>query len=174
MVQGIPEGSKFRDTLIYHEGIKATLKVNPMPHPSYDKGGIEALNNGRLGSSSRYGDSEWLGFWGEDIDMECILPQPVELNSINLRFFHAPGQWIYAPKEVKISIILENGETIQTLKKVNPKSKIVPLEIDGFDSQDTIRVKSLKINIPNYGDIPDGQQGAGNKAWTFIDEIVIK
>ena len=30
-----------------------------------------------------------------------------------------------------------------------------------------------KKNIPNYGTIPEGKQGAGNKAWTFIDEIII-
>ena len=29
------------------------------------------------------------------------------------------------------------------------------------------------LKIPNYGIIPEGKQGAGNKAWTFIDEIII-
>ncbi|MGK0421917.1 MAG: hexosaminidase [Polaribacter sp.] len=32
----------------------------------------------------------------------------------------------------------------------------------------------LKITIPNYGIIPEGKQGAGHKAWTFIDEIIVE
>jgi hexosaminidase len=30
------------------------------------------------------------------------------------------------------------------------------------------------ITIPNYGIIPEGKQGAGHKAWLFIDEIIIE
>ena len=36
-----------------------------------------------------------------------------------------------------------------------------------------IKVKTIILKIPNYGIIPEGKQGAGNKAWTFIDEIII-
>ena len=39
---------------------------------------------------------------------------------------------------------------------------------------DKIKVKSLKITVPNYGIIPEGEQGAGHKAWTFIDEIIVE
>ena len=35
-------------------------------------------------------------------------------------------------------------------------------------------VNSLTLKIPNYGIIPQGKQGAGHKAWTFIDEIIIE
>ena len=35
-------------------------------------------------------------------------------------------------------------------------------------------IKKIKLTITNYGIIPDGKQGSGNKAWTFIDEIIIE
>ena len=35
-------------------------------------------------------------------------------------------------------------------------------------------VKKLDIIVKNYGTIPEGKQGAGHKAWTFIDEIIIE
>ena len=37
-----------------------------------------------------------------------------------------------------------------------------------------IKASRIKLVIPNFGIIPEGQQGAGNKAWTFIDEIIIE
>ena len=35
-------------------------------------------------------------------------------------------------------------------------------------------ITRIRIDIPNYGIIPEGKQGAGNKAWTFLDEIVMQ
>ena len=37
-----------------------------------------------------------------------------------------------------------------------------------------LKFTTLKLIIPNYGIIPDGKQGAGHKAWTFIDEIIVE
>ena len=37
----------------------------------------------------------------------------------------------------------------------------------------TNKIKIL-LKILNYGIIPEGKQGSGNKAWTFIDEIIIE
>ena len=37
-----------------------------------------------------------------------------------------------------------------------------------------MKAKKIKIIIPNYGIIPEGKQGVGHKAWTFIDEIVVE
>ena len=174
IVDGQPKGSSLMDTVYYHKGIPASLKINIEPHPSYDKGGIEALNNGRLGSETRYGDSEWLGFWGEDLELEYSFQKAIELNSVDLRFFNAPGQWIYSPKVVMLMVILENGKTIQVMKAPNPKAMLVNLKLDTFGKHGASLVKGLKIKIPNYGVIPEGKQGAGNKAWTFIDEIIIR
>ena len=31
----------------------------------------------------------------------------------------------------------------------------------------------IKVVVKNWGDIPAGNAGAGNKAWLFVDEIEI-
>ena len=36
------------------------------------------------------------------------------------------------------------------------------------------KTQHLKLLVPSYGTIEEGQQGAGHKAWTFIDEIIIE
>jgi hexosaminidase len=35
-------------------------------------------------------------------------------------------------------------------------------------------VTEISIVVKNYGIIEDGKQGAGHKAWTFIDEIIFE
>ena len=43
-----------------------------------------------------------------------------------------------------------------------------------YPKEEKIKSTQLKITIPNYGVIEEGKQGAGHKAWTFIDEIIIE
>ena len=171
-----PLGRLFTQEFLYHKGVGATISINKEPHKSYPGSGAIGLINGIKGSDSRYGDSEWLGFWGEDIEIEINFKEPVEINEIDLRFYNAPGQWIYAPKELLFYSRFESGELVADKKMFENNLDNTLLEFNyefgkynkGFKSQ------NVKFVIPNYGIIPEGHQGAGNKAWTFIDEIIIK
>ena len=35
-------------------------------------------------------------------------------------------------------------------------------------------IQFVKVTVENFGIIPDGQPGAGNKAWLFADEITVE
>ena len=161
-----PVGRSFSDTIKYHKAIKATVAVNVAPHPAYGAGGVKALINGVWGSNTRFGDKEWLGFWGDDLEITITFPEPTEISKISTRFYNANGQWLYAPKEIEIQT--DYG----ILQKVNlPGTDQTILDVNlGVG----VTTSFIKISIPSYGIIPDGLQGAGNKAWTFIDEIVIQ
>ena len=121
--------------------------------------------NGISGSDTRYGDKEWLGFSGEDIEIMIDLGEETDINSIETRFHNGQGQWIYAPKEIQISI---GDDLFKTIKIPKSNSQIVDIQISPVE-----KGKIISLRIPNYGIIPEGKQGAGNKAWTFIDEIII-
>ena len=165
-------GRGFSEEIIHHKGIRAGIGVNGVPHKAYSAGGIVALINGIKGSDSRYGDKEWLGFWGDDVEVTIHLEQETEINMVSLRFYNANGQWIYAPKEVSVSTQKLNGKEVTCMRVLKP------LEGESIVEQsfpfDAIKISSIVITIPSYGIIPDGKQGAGNKAWTFIDEIIIE
>nr|HMU05195.1 hypothetical protein [Saprospiraceae bacterium] len=53
---------------------------------------------------------------------------------------------------------------------INSDTKICKMSIDlkGIKSQ------FLKFNFTNFGMIPEGAQGAGHKAWLFVDEVVVR
>ena len=72
---------------------------------------------------------------------------------------------IYAPKHIFITF---NNEEPVKVTILDSEDLVVPVNFQGHDD-----VKRLSFTIPNYGVISDGKQGAGNKAWTFIDEIII-
>ena len=161
----------FTENINFHKAINGSVKLNTPPHKAYNAGGKEALINGIKGSDKRYGDKEWIGFWGDDFELTIDLGKLKSIKQINTRFYNTNGQWIYAPKKVNILTSVD-GTTFIPLKEVPliNESNIVEVSID-FNK---IKTQFIKIKIPNYGVIPEGKQGSGNKAWTFIDEIIIE
>ena len=157
-------GPTFTQHFNYHKAVGKIITIDKLPHESYSGSGPDGLINSITGSDSRYGDKEWLGFWGEDIEITIDLGIEVLINSVETRFYNSNGQWIYAPNTIKLE--LDDDLLINNL---DHKSDLIVTT--KFSTNQLSRY--IKLIIPNYGTIPDGKQGAGQKAWTFIDEIII-
>ena len=102
-------------------------------------------------------------------------PQDIEASKLGLRFYDANGQWIYAPNDVSFSAVLSDGRVLSMLQevKVSEKDNLAEALFDLPVDSDR-RISKIELRIPSYGIIAQGLQGAGNKAWTFIDEILIE
>ncbi|MEM7085883.1 MAG: family 20 glycosylhydrolase [Bacteroidota bacterium] len=169
------EGRAHRQTINLHNGVTAVMSLNVEPHPAYSAGGIDALNNGISGSDNRYGDKEWLGFWGEDLEIVIDLGEEKNIRKLSTRFYNANGQWIYAPKKVSVQVTLENGSIMNRKSDpiLNEAGSLASVSFD-LDKKVPVKTRFVTLTIPNYGMIAEGLQGAGNRAWTFIDEIIIE
>ena len=166
-----PLGAIFEQEINLHKGVGATIAIDKEPHPAYNAGGKNALINGISGNNKRYGDKEWLGFSGEDIIVTIEFDNPKNIKTISTRFYNGKGQWIYAPNEIGFSFYLEDGKTVNDITILEEKNNL--LVNYSYELKSTA-VKKLDIIVKNYGTIPEGKQGAGHKAWTFIDEIIIE
>jgi len=94
---------------------------------------------------------------------------------ISTRFYIANGQWIYAPAQIIVVVHLEDGRLLHTLAEIHKnKDGTKEVILSAFGKDSTVKAQIIVIKIPNYGTIPTGFQGAGNKAWTFIDEIIVE
>ena len=159
--------SVFSQEISKHKAIGKTITLSVDPNKAYNAGGKQALINGVSGSNKRYGDKQWLGFSGDDVEIMIDFGKPTKINSISTRFHNGNGQWIYAPKMIEFSFddskfeAYEIGVTEELLVNFHQTFK-------------NNTAKILKIKVPNYGIIPEGKQGSGHKAWTFIDEIIIE
>ena len=161
-------GAIFQQKVNLHKGVGATISIDKKPNAAYNAGGKKALINGISGNKKRYGDKEWLGFSGEDIEITIKFDNPTDINTITTRFFNANGQWIYPPKRV----------TVYVNDAITAYSADVSV-IDDLTAKVAVKFKntmvtSIRLKIPSYGIIPEGKQGAGHKPWTFIDEIIIQ
>jgi hexosaminidase len=82
------------------------------------------------------------------------------------------NSWIYLPEYVEI-FVSDDGKQFRSVGKGNDYTT------------DTLTLGYITVSVPkqsarylklvakNYGVIPDGKPGGGNKAWLFADEIKI-
>ena len=171
-------GEIFSETINLHKAVGAKITIDKQPHKAYSGSGAQGLINGIKGSSKRYGDKEWLGFWGGDIEIIIDLGKEKIINCVNARFYEANGQWIYKPKGVQVELFDNEqkslyGDTEQLLEPEFNSKNLWRLSVSCEPDEFPIKARFVKINVQNYGTIPEGKQGAGNKAWTFIDEIIV-
>lgn len=157
-------GKTFNQYINFHKGVGAKISIDKEPHRAYSGTGAEGLINGISGSDIRYGDKEWLGFWGDDLEITIDLGKILYIDSIETRFHNGQGQWIYAPKGLEVYLDNKNLKY-----SFSDDEKLIVDVTYNIDS----KTRFITLKIPNYGIIPEGKQGAGNKAWTFIDEIII-
>jgi len=171
-------GPVFEQKINLHKAVGKKISLNVQPNKAYNAGGKQALINGISGNNERYGDTEWLGFSGDDVEVTIDFDTPIKIKSIATRFYNGNGQWIYAPKELNLQLKLEDGNAISSRNMIESKdSLVVPFNLDlsqFYPKDKVLKTKTLKITIPNYGIIEEGKQGADHKAWTFIDEIIIE
>lgn len=155
-----------------HKATFAKLDLESPPSPKYPGNGPSSIVNGVVGSDKKYGGSEWLGFNGTDCNGIIDFGKVTDINNIDLRFFKVEGQWIYLPRKVEIFTSEDGINYISNYvtTNINSVSKICKMSID----MKGVKSQFLKFNFTNYGKIPEGAQGAGHKAWLFVDEVVVK
>ena len=168
-----PVGRSARVIVRMHRAAGKTIALKNPSAAQYSGSGPGSLINGVQGSTERYGDSEWLGFEGTDCEAVIDMGQSVDMRKLSFRFFNGPGQWIYPPREIAISTAEAPGqfgpETTTRLSANAASGKIVSIAVLA-----NAKGRYLRVRIPNYGVIPEGAQGAGHKAWLFVDEIVVE
>jgi len=159
--------SVFEQAIDMHKAIGKKITLSVAPSKQYSGNGNESLINGIKGSDKRYGDKEWLGFDGKDVEITIDLGVETDINTISTRFHNGNGNWIYAPSQVVVSF--PGNDEILPIELEHSSDKIVDLKLDI-----KISTRYVKLKIANFGVIPEGKAGAGNKAWLFIDEIIVE
>lgn len=155
-----------------HKGTRGQIQLETLPSSRYAGRGPYSLINGLNGPDSKYGGSEWLGYSGDDCIGTIELAELTSLQQVAFRFFKGEGQWIYLPSEVEV-LISEDGKHFKSIHKTkdiqtNTKVASLPFSFNGE------KAKFIKFVIKNHGVIEAGRQGAGYKAWLFVDEITIE
>jgi len=174
------ENGKIREApsvkkLVFHEGLGSKVEYNSTPSQRYPGTGDKTLVDGIKGSEN-HSDGLWQGFAGYDLDVRIDLGSIKDVNSVAATFFQRWRSWIFLPEQMEVSLS-EDGNTYaapQLYKNTIPADKdgrIIEEYRLNFDRQKT---RFIRLKAKNIGVCPAWHSGAGDKAWLFVDEIVIE
>lgn len=148
------------------------ISLSNEPSKNYPGDGAFTLVNAVQNDKGRARSKEFLGFSGTDCEAVIDLGSPQTISSVIVHCFRQEGAWIYPPRTVEV-FSSKDGKSFTSfgstdgfdeIKNGNGKTKIE------FKSVST---RFVKVVIKNWGIIPEGNPGAGNKAWLFVDEIEV-
>jgi hexosaminidase len=149
------------------------ISVVPGPSSKYPGDGAFTLVNGVQNEKGLNRSKEFLGFEGTDCEATIDMGKETEIKEVIIHTFEQQGSWIYAPKGMDISTSTD-GEHFSPLianrsfpNNVTDKTRSV-IQLDT-----PVKTRYLKLLIRNFGVIPEGMGGAGNRAWLFVDEIEV-
>ena len=169
-VNGNRPGSAINLPIQVNQATGASITLRTQPHASYATGGPLTLVDGVRNTLGMSRSSQFLGFWGGDLDATLDLGQPTSLSVIRLHCFEQPASWIYAPKRVELLA----GNDLLQLRRIGTMTLNSTGAHPVFEIHKKLKVRYLKIIAANKGRIPDGQPGSGHDAWLFADEISVE
>ena len=143
--------------------------------PYYSGSGDKTLIDGMLGSLD-FRDKKWLGFYGEDFEAIIDLKENTKVGSIICNFMIEESSWIFSPEKVEI-LVSTDGKKYKSIADIKKESAAISEDgyIINFSAKDNdLKIRYIKVRAKTIDAIPDWHMGAGEKAWIFIDEIIIK
>ncbi len=151
-------------------GKPITLRLPPSKN--YPGDGAFTLVNGIQNQKGLARSKEFLGFSGTDCDALINLGSLQEIASVTVHVFQQKGSWIWNPASV---------EVFSSVDGMYFSSAGISADVTTTSSGNgtlTVNLNNtltsfIKVVVKNFGDIPEGNPGAGKKAWLFVDEIEV-
>jgi hexosaminidase len=161
--------------VVYHKAIGQGIKYLEGYNQRYPASGNQALDDGLRGSLN-HNDGYWQGFYGNNADVVIEFGEDFIFKSISTTFLLDQKRWIFIPDTVRFYLSLD-GQNFQKIADVThsiPLNSNIPVTNDfSIKLKKPIKVRSLRMEAVNIGVCPEWHPGKGEKAWLFVDEIIV-
>ncbi len=148
-----------------------SVQLAEPPHSKYTNAGAFTLVDGIRGEK-RFKGSQWLGFEGKDCEATVDLQTAQSCSTVRVGWYVGEGQWIYAPSSVELWLS-DDGQTFRAVGKLD-QNDVLKAGQQAVFTVGAASARFVKLKLTNFGTIPVGKTGAGNKPWLMVDEISIE
>ncbi|MFZ4399425.1 MAG: TIM-barrel domain-containing protein [Bacteroidales bacterium] len=142
----------------------------------YTGGSDTALFDGKMGNTENF-RTRWAGVEKKDFILQCELKKPLLINELDVRFLYKPWSWIMLPDEILVEISADgiNYEIAARFKPaVTDKNTAENIQMYTIPFTTLKTCSFLRFTAKTTGKLPKWHDFAGQDAWLFIDEIMLK
>ena len=159
------------------------FEKNNFPPPEYISGkyserytanGVFGLTDKKRGSEN-YRDGRWQGFQGNDLHLIIDLNTLTRITKLGISCFQDNARWIFLPEQIEFykSNDKKKFELIEEFMIGIPDEKQEVGIQEYFVDKSDLNTRYIKVLVKNINKLPDWHRNKGDKAWMFIDEIII-
>jgi alpha-L-fucosidase len=160
---------------ILQEPSESNLLLANTPSSRYSRYGNAVLLDKARGSIN-FNDGRWLGFEKEDFEVIVDLESKKEVKQLSIGCLQDQNYWIFFPDQVDF-FLSDDGVIFKLIQsiKTTASDPVETILIKDFSYEPMdLKTRYIKIIAKNIGHCPPWHKGAGDKAWLFVDEILIK
>jgi len=161
-------------------GIKGVI-LGRAPDEGHAAQGPLSLVDGKWGNQDPR-DRSWLGFSRDDLEAIIEFGSPREVQKAGIDIYEDEKAWIRFPVEVDF-LLSEDGKTFLEAGRLTGKDILkAGTQKDAAAGPARLltrafkpmKARFLKVRAKNVGYCPAGSPGEGEKAWLFVDEIIVE
>lgn len=156
-----------------HKAVGKTLIFQTPSAEQYNGGSDNSIIDGVRGTDNYF--SLWKGWWGENVEFVIDLHTFDTINSVSTNCLYNELSWIFPPEEISVALSSDNVTYTEAASYNNSNARNKQgKHIERYNLQlpKSQVARYVKVTYKTIGDMPEWR-GIKNKAWTFIDEIVI-
>ncbi len=138
-------------------------------------GGDQALIDGLKGSAN-YNDGRWQGYLGKDMSITLDFGERIEISKISTQALENQGVRIFFPNKVTFEISNDGERFVEVYRKPLFHARDEEVEIYNYEFafKNSRKTRYVRISAENMGTCPEWHEGSGERAWIFLDEIVVE
>ena len=150
------------------------IEISPGPKPPYAGDGELTLTDQKAGSLN-FRDGRWLGYDQGPLTLTIDLKGQDKISELILSTLNSPGSWIMPPTSIEWAHSKDGKAYV----------KVDKLEIDqmaenspGGKAYYSLKLpkhtfRYLRLVVTPLPSLPEWHPGKGNRAWLFIDEVIL-
>ncbi len=164
--------------LVPHLARGRPVEVQPASSSRYSAAGDAGLVDGIRGSIDRRG-GHWQGYHTDEITAVIDLGEGGPVEAVKVGFLQHPGSGVYWPRRVEVAVSGDGvgfGEGV--VREVVDAREGADGPVGGRVYVDVpvgaAGVWAVRVRITGFGTVPEGWPSAGDTAWTYVDEIIVR
>ncbi len=152
-----------------------TVRIDSKYNRQYTGGGDEGLIDGIRGTVN-FASGEWQGYQGQDFVATVDLQRETTVSEVGGGFLQNARSWIWMPTHIEFETSLDG---VNFTRVADIKTDIAPTDMepkirDYTQTISPVQARYVRVHAYNLGKIPAWHPGAGDEAFIFVDEIIIK
>ena len=171
---------------VEHLARERPVEVSPASSSRYSAAGDAGLVDGIRGSIDRRG-GHWQGYLADEVTAVIELDgsaevEAVKVEAVKVGFLQHPGSGVYFPRRVEVAVS-EDGEVFG--EAVEGEVGGGAGAAHGDEPPDGGRIyvdvplagrtaRAIRVTVQAFGTIPGEWPSGGYRAWTYIDEIIVR